>query len=231
MKRMISLLLVTSLVSGCGKQLNKSQSELDKTYTQNDEQVNPSPSPSSSSSPTLRPTSTPKPTPTPIPIPNQEQKQDKIEQRDSEAFAELEESESKGWYETSLKYAVTAKDYAVAHWKPIVAIIVVTVLAAVGYKYDLYGIVADRIKKLTSKSQRIGTTEQQNNDERHGEEEQHKEDAQIPPKTQASKRGGIRKPLTKRQVRNVKKRNQDRMRLDGKYWLRVPYRRSIGLLI
>ena len=113
MKKVISLLLAVVLIAGCDKLLNKSQPEPDKTYAQNDERINPSPSPSPSSSPTPRPTSTPKPTPTPIP--NQEQKQDKIEQRDSEAFAELEESESKGWYETSLKYAATAKDYAVAH--------------------------------------------------------------------------------------------------------------------
>jgi hypothetical protein len=42
MKRMISLLLVVVLVSGCGKQLNKSQPEPDKTYTQNDEPSAPS---------------------------------------------------------------------------------------------------------------------------------------------------------------------------------------------
>jgi hypothetical protein len=46
MKRMISLLLVASLVSGCGKQLNESQTELDKTYIQNDEQSAQLPSPS-----------------------------------------------------------------------------------------------------------------------------------------------------------------------------------------
>ena len=69
MKKLISLLLCIVLISGCGKQLNKTQPEPDKTDNKNANRPaqSPSPSPSSSPLPTPRPTSTPRPASTPEP--------------------------------------------------------------------------------------------------------------------------------------------------------------------
>ena len=59
MKKLVSFLLCIVLISGCGKQPNKSQP--DKTDTKAANQVSPSPSPSPSPTPTPSPTSLPLP--------------------------------------------------------------------------------------------------------------------------------------------------------------------------